>query len=192
MKTRRLIEFLATRRELFSNSERRDNIFSAESHRLKRFLIVPFLPAFVFLTPMVSLAQRPTTMSAARVAKLPFSPGLTLGDTLYVSGHLGVDPAVGKAPDDPEEEARQVLHLVELTLKEADMTMDDLVYVEIYCTDLKLYGAFNKAYASTLKNPYPARDFIGVKDLLFGAHFEVMGIAVRNASQNKRQPLAVK
>ena len=50
----------------------------------------------------------------------------------------------------------------------------------------------NKAYASTLKSPYPARDFIGVKDLLFGAHFEVMGIAVRNASQNKRQPLAVK
>jgi len=131
-------------------------------------------------------------MSAKSVAKLPFSPGLTLGDTLYVSGHLGVDPAVGKAPDDPEEEARQVLHSVELTLKEAGMTMDDLVYVEINCTDLKLYGAFNKAYASTLKSPYPARDFIGVKDLLFGAHFEVMGIAVRNASQNKRQPLAVK
>jgi len=187
-----LTDFLANTRELFPNSERRDNIFSAGSHRLKRFLIVPFLSTFVFLTPMVSLAQRPTTMSAASVAKLPFSPGLTLGDTLYVSGHLGVDPAVGKAPDDPEEEARQVLHSVELTLKEAGMTMDDLVYVEIYCTDLKLYGAFNKAYASTLKSPYPARDFIGVKDLLFGAHFEVMGIAVRNASQNKRQPLAVK
>ncbi len=174
METRRLIEFLAKRRQLFPNTERRDNIFSAGSHRLKRFLIVPFLSTFVF-TPMVSLAQRPTTMSAASVAKLPFSPGLTLGDTLYVSGHLGVDPAVGKAPDDPEEEARQVLHSVELTLKEAGMN-----------------GAFNKAYASTLKSPYPARDFIGVKDLLFGAHFEVMGIAVRNASQNKRQPLAVK
>jgi 2-iminobutanoate/2-iminopropanoate deaminase len=192
METRRLIEFLAKRRQLFPNTERRDNIFSPGSHRLKHFLIVLFLPTFVFLTPMVSLAQRPTTMSAASVAKLPFSPGLTLGDTLYVSGHLGVDPAVGKAPDDPEEEARQVLHSVELTLKEAGMTMDDLVYVEIYCTDLKLYGAFNKAYASTLKSPYPARDFIGVKDLLFGAHFEVMAIAVRNASQNKKQPLAVK
>jgi hypothetical protein len=71
------------------------------------------------------------------------------------------------------------------------MSMDDLAYVEVYCTDLKLYGVFNKAYASTLKSPYPARDFIGVKDLLFGAHFEVMGIAVRNASQKKhsRSPL---
>jgi 2-iminobutanoate/2-iminopropanoate deaminase len=192
METRRLIEFLAKTRELFPNTERRDNIFSAGSYWLKLVWIVPFLSTFVFLTPMVSLAQRPTTMSAASVAKLPFSPGLTLGDTLYVSGHLGVDPAVGKAPDDPEEEAREVLHSVELTLKEAGMSMDDLVYVEVYCTDLKLYGVFNKAYASTLKSPYPARDFIGVKDLLFGAHFEVMGIAVRNASQNKAQPLAVK
>jgi 2-iminobutanoate/2-iminopropanoate deaminase len=162
------------------------------SYWLKCFLIVPLLSTFALLTPTVSHAQQPTTMSAKSVAKLPFSPGLELGDTLYVSGHLGVDPAVGKAPDDPEEEARQVLHSVELTLKDAGMSMDDLVYVEIYCTDLKLYGAFNKAYASTLKSPYPARDFIGVKDLLFGAHFEVMGIAVRNASQNKRQPLAVK
>ena len=159
---------------------------------LKRFLIVPLLSTFALLSPIVTLAQQPTTMSAKSVAKLPFSPGLELVDTLYVSGHLGVDPAVGKAPDDPEEEARQVLHSVELTLKDAGMSMDDLVYVEIYCTDLKLYGAFNKAYASTLKSPYPARDFIGVKDLLFGAHFEVMGIAVRNASQNRRQPLAVK
>jgi 2-iminobutanoate/2-iminopropanoate deaminase len=165
---------------------------SIRSYWLRRFFIVPLLSTFALLTPTVSLAQRPNTMSAKSVAKLPFSPGLELGDTLYVSGHLGVDPAVGKAPDDPEKEARQVLHSVELTLKEAGMSMDDLVYVGIYCTDLKLYGAFNKAYASAFKSPYPARDFIGVKDLLFGAHFEVMGIAVRNALQNKRQPLAAK
>jgi enamine deaminase RidA (YjgF/YER057c/UK114 family) len=103
----------------FPDSERRDNILSARSYWLKRFLIVFLLSTFVSLTPTVSLVQQPTTMSAKSVAKLPFSPGLELGDTLYVSGHLGVDPAVGEAPDDPEEEARQVLHSVELTLKEA-------------------------------------------------------------------------
>ena len=68
------------------------------------------------------------------------------------------------------------------------MGMDDLVYVEIYCTDLKMYGAFNKVYRDFFKIPSPARDFIGVKDLLFGAHFEIMGIAVRDASLNKWQP----
>ena len=83
-----------------------------------------------------------------------------------------------------------VLRSVEKTLQEANMSMDDLVNVEIYCTDLKMYGAFNKAYASFFDKPFPARDFIGAKDLLFGAHFEVMGIAVRNAAQNKKQPAA--
>jgi 2-iminobutanoate/2-iminopropanoate deaminase len=79
-----------------------------------------------------------------------------------------------------------------MALKEAGMSVDDLVYVEIYCTDLKLCSTFNKVYASAIKSPYPAHDFIGVKDLLFGAHFEVTGIAVRNASPNKRQPLGAK
>jgi 2-iminobutanoate/2-iminopropanoate deaminase len=159
---------------------------------MKRFSIVAFLFTLALLKAPFSHAQQPTTMSAKSVGKLPFSPGLQLGDTLYVSGHLGVNPAVGKAPEDPEDEARQMLHSVEVTLEEAGMSLDDLVYVEIYCTDLKLYGAFNKAYSLALKSPYSARDFIGVKDLLFGAHFEVMGIAVRNASQNKRQPLAAR
>ena len=151
--------------------------------------IVSFvISALACVLPALALAQQPATMSANAVAKLPFSPGLQLGDTLYVSGHLGVDPAVGKAPSDPEVEARQVLQSVDQTLKEAGLTMDDLVYVEIYCTDLNLYSTFNKEYRTFFKVPFPARDFIGVKDLLFGAHFEIMGIAVRNASLNKGQP----
>ena len=70
------------------------------------------------------------------------------------------------------------------------MTMDDLVYVEIYCTDLSLYATFNKVYAAKFHAPYPARDFIGVKELLFGNHFEVMGIAVRHAAEKKKVPVA--
>lgn len=152
----------------------------------------PAVTAFVLFSlacslPAVSRAQQAVTMSKTDIAKLPFSPGLQLGDTLYLSGHLGVDPAVGKGPADPEDEARQALHSVDQTLKEAGMSMNDLVYVEIYCTDLKMYGAFNKAYRDFFKSPFPARDFIGAKDLLFGAHFEIMGIAVRDASLNKRQ-----
>ncbi len=116
----------------------------------------------------------------------PFSPGVKFGSTVYLSGHLGLDPDTAKPPADPSEEARQVMRSVQTTLQEGGMSMDDLVYVEIYCTDLSLYGAFNKEYVSFFHKPYPARDFIGAKDLLFGAHFEVMGIAVKHASQNKK------
>jgi hypothetical protein len=51
---------------------------SASGYWFKRFLIVPLLSTFALLTPTVSLAQQPTTMSAKSVAKLPFSPGLEL------------------------------------------------------------------------------------------------------------------
>jgi 2-iminobutanoate/2-iminopropanoate deaminase len=153
---------------------------------LKRFPILPALVALACLNPIGASAQQPTNMTPGQVSRLPFSNGLPLGDSLYVSGHLGVDPAVGKPSDDPEEEAKKVLESVEATLKQNGMGMDDLVYVEIFCTDLKLYTAFNKVYGPMFHKAYPARAFIGVKELLFGAHFEVMGIAVKNAAQTKK------
>ncbi len=153
---------------------------------MKRFLILPALVALMSLNPIGASAQQPTSMTPGQVARLPFSNGLPLGDSLYVSGHLGVDPAVGKPSDDPEEEAKKVLESVENTLKQNGMSMDDLVYVEIFCTDLKLYTAFNKVYGPMFHKTYPARAFIGVKELLFGAHYEVMGIAVKNAAASKK------
>jgi len=120
-------------------------------------------------------------------ANRPFTPGYRVGDTVYLSGHLGIDQATNRAPADASEEARRVMRSVQTTLEKSGMTMDDLVSVEIYCTDLSLYGAFNKEYVSFFQKPYPARDFIGVKELLFGAHFEVMGIAVRHAADGKKQ-----
>jgi 2-iminobutanoate/2-iminopropanoate deaminase len=65
------------------------------------------------------------------------------------------------------------------------MTLDDLVYVQIFCTDMSLYQAFNKVYVTAFHQPYPARAFIGVNNLVFGAHFEIMGIAQRGAATHK-------
>jgi 2-iminobutanoate/2-iminopropanoate deaminase len=124
--------------------------------------------------------------SAQMMAKLPFSPGLKVGNQVYLSGHLGLDPATGKPPADTSEEARAVLRSIQTTLEQGGMSMDDLVSVEIYCTDLSLYRAFNTEYVSFFHKAYPARDFIGVKELLFGAHFEVMGIALEHASTEKK------
>jgi 2-iminobutanoate/2-iminopropanoate deaminase len=152
---------------------------------MKQLVFVPILVAATLSSPSLIFAQATPAAAPTR----PFSPGLQLGDTLYVSGHLGLTSATASAtPVTPEQEATLVLAAVGKTLKDAGMTMDDLVYVEIYCTDLTLYSTFNKVYVSTFHAPYPARDFIGVKELLFGNHFEVMGIAVRNASTNKKQP----
>jgi 2-iminobutanoate/2-iminopropanoate deaminase len=66
------------------------------------------------------------------------------------------------------------------TLTQAGMSMDDLVYVQIACTDLSLFDKFNGIYKGyfTTKD-LPAREFIGAASLLRGGHFELQAIAVK-------------
>jgi 2-iminobutanoate/2-iminopropanoate deaminase len=109
----------------------------------------------------------------------PFSSGVLVNGTYYVSGSLGLDPATGKVPADAEAEARLVLDSVKQTLARAGLSMDDLVSVTIYCTDLDLYEKFNAIYRTYFQEHYPSRAFIGVAKLVRGARFEVAGIAVK-------------
>ena len=106
---------------------------------------------------------------------LPFSGAVMAGDTLYLSGMLGLDN--GQVPDTPEEEARLIMEQFKATLEEAGMTMDDLVSITIYCSDVSYYDAFNSVYRTYFTGNYPARAFIGSGNLLFDARFEMQGIA---------------
>jgi 2-iminobutanoate/2-iminopropanoate deaminase len=111
---------------------------------------------------------------------LPFSDGIMSGNTLYLAGRLGTDPKTGKAPAEVEEEIKLLLDGVKSVLAQAGMTMDDLVYVQIACSDLSLYDKFNSAYRSYFNTKdFPAREFIGAGSLLRGAHFELQAIAVK-------------
>ena len=110
---------------------------------------------------------------------LPFSDAVRLGDTLYVAGHIGIDPRTGNAATNPQTEARLVMDAVKHTLERAGFTTDDLVSVTVYCTDLSLYDTFNGIYAGYFHGRPPARAFIGVSKLVRGARFEVQGVAVR-------------
>jgi 2-iminobutanoate/2-iminopropanoate deaminase len=108
----------------------------------------------------------------------PFSGGVFVGSTLYLAGEIGTD-ATNKVPDTAEAEAKAVLDKVQARLKTAGMTMDDLVSVQIFSSDVKDYDAFNRVYRTYFSREYPARAFIGSGALLFGARFEVQGIAVK-------------
>lgn len=114
----------------------------------------------------------------AQERHLPFSSGVLVGDTLYIAGTTGVDPTT-KGPVSVEDEARMAMDHVKEVVEQAGMKMDDIVSFQVYCTDLDNYDAFNKVYATYYHGDFPARAFIGVPKLLFGARFEVMGIAVR-------------
>ena len=108
----------------------------------------------------------------------PFSAGVVVGNTLYLAGKIGLT-ADRKIPATAEEEARLVLEDMKGTLEKAGMSMDDLVSVQIFCSDVKHYDAFNKVYRTYFKKEFPARAFLGSGTLLFGARFEVQGIAVK-------------
>lgn len=109
--------------------------------------------------------------------KLPFSDAVLAGDTLYLSGRLGIDPKTGHAPNDIDLEIKYLLDGIKAVLAAAGMAMDDLVYVQIFCPDLNLFQHFNEVYGSYFTRELPARAFIGSGPLLRGGHFEIMAIA---------------
>lgn len=121
---------------------------------------------------------RPSDMKA-----LPFSDGVLVGDTLYIAGHIGLDPKTGAPPASAEDEARMVMDGVKSTVELAGLTMDDVVSVQVFCTDLKFYETFNSVYKTYFHGDYPARAFIGAEKLLRGGRYEVLGVAVRKTAQ---------
>jgi reactive intermediate/imine deaminase len=112
-------------------------------------------------------------------AALPYSDGVLVGNTLYLSGKIGIDSETGQAPEDLDREIHLALDAMKETLEEAGMTMDDLVYVQVFCSDLSLYDPFNSIYRTYFAEKFPARAFIGSGPLLRGGRFEIQGIAVK-------------
>ncbi len=109
-----------------------------------------------------------------------FSAAVEANGTLYISGTTdGTDPATGQKPADAKIGAKVVMDNIKRNVEAAGYTMDDVVWLQIFASDLKDYADFNGVYRTYFKGPLPARAFIGAGSLLGGAHFEVMGMAVK-------------
>lgn len=91
---------------------------------------------------------------------LPFSEGVLLGDTLYIAGRVGLDAKTNMPPANAEDEARLVMDQVKQTVESAGLSMDDMVSVQVFCTDLKLYDTFNAVYSAYFHGNYPPRAFL--------------------------------
>lgn len=139
---------------------------------------------FLSATVAALLVAASATVSAQPAAGVPtgtpLRPSVLAGDTLYVSGALDMD-SHGNTGKTAEESAKLALDSFKKNIEAGGFTMDDLVQVTIFCTDLSYFADFNKVYATYFTNhdKMPARAFIGAGSLLRGGHFEIMGIAVK-------------
>lgn len=109
-----------------------------------------------------------------------YSAAVEANGTLYISGTTDVtDPATGQRPVDAATGAKVVMNNIKRAVETAGYTMDDVVWLQIFASDLKDYADFNAVYRTYFKGPLPARAFIGAGSLLGNARFEVMGMAVK-------------
>ena len=147
----------------------------------RQALVVAFLTSVLVAFATAASAQEAreyiNPRSASDPNAAPFSGAIKVGSTLYLSGTIGLDPGQ-QVPATVEAEARNVLNSIQGTLESAGMTMDDLVSVQVFCSDVEYYDAFNAVYRTYFTQEFPARAFLGSGTLLFGARFEVQGIAV--------------
>lgn len=148
---------------------------------MKRLLILLGLlvVASAFASAQSASAQTRRYINLPKPVVAPFSDAVLVGDTLYIAGRIGVDPKTGKPPAEIEQEVHIALDGMKAVLAEANMTMDDIVSVQVFCPDLSLYEKFNDVYKSYFSKEYPARSFLGSGPLLRGGHFEINAIAIK-------------
>jgi len=149
---------------------------------------VVLLIGFVLGAAITGIAQKPPVrryfkgsfpMLEKQGIPVPFSDAVLVVNTMYVAGRTGIDPASGAIPQDTEKEIKFLLDSFKATLAKGGMTVDDVVMVQVHCPDLALYGKFNSAYLTYFAKDLPARAFLGSGPLLGGAHFEMLGIAIK-------------
>lgn len=111
-------------------------------------------------------------------SQLPFSPAVRVGNTLYLSGQLGVDAETGElVAGGLQAQAKQTLENIRAVLETNGYGMQDVVKCTVMLADIAEWGAFNKIYTQYFKPPYPARSAFAASGLALGARVEVECIA---------------
>lgn len=109
----------------------------------------------------------------------PYSQAVRVGDTLYLSGQIPLDPETMElVRGDIEAQARRVFDNLRAVLQAAGGDLDNVVKLQIYLTDLGEFAAVNGIMEQYFSEPYPARAAIGVRALPKGAQIEMDGVAV--------------
>ena len=110
----------------------------------------------------------------------PYSQAIEANGTVYVSGQLGIDPSTGSfAEGGAVAQARQSLTNISNILKEAGLSMKNVVKVTVLLADINDFAAVNEVYKDFFEAPFPARSAFAVAALPKGGKIEIEAIAVK-------------
>lgn len=107
----------------------------------------------------------------------PYSQAQIVGNMIYTSGMLGIDPATGNLVEGVEAQAHQVFKNLTVLLKEAGTGIDKVVKTTVFVKDLNEFGTINGIYGQYFTEPYPARSCVEVARLPKDALLECEVIA---------------
>ena len=109
----------------------------------------------------------------------PYSQAVEVGNFLFLSGQVGIDPKSNKLVEGFKNQVRQIFENVDAILKEAGYSRESIVKVVIYLTDMSKFKELNEIYEEFFKEVKvkPARVTVGVKELPLGAEVEIEVVA---------------
>ena len=117
---------------------------------------------------------------AAPAAIGPYSQAIEVGNLVYASGQLPVDPATGAFPEGGiKAQTRQSLTNVQAVLRAAGLDMSNVVKTTVFMADMADFADMNSVYAEFFTEPFPARSAVAVKALPKGAQVEIEVVAAK-------------
>jgi len=144
-------------------------------------------------TMMVLLFTLPTHAGKVEVEhyavsadmQLPFSEAVRVGQVLYLSGQIGIDPATSKlAEGGIAAETRQTMENIKASLDKYGSSMAEVVKCTVYLADIKEWAAMNKVYITYFPTSPPARSALGTSGLALGARTEIECMATVRSGNN--------
>jgi 2-iminobutanoate/2-iminopropanoate deaminase len=108
----------------------------------------------------------------------PYSEGIEINGTVFVSGQLPVHPETGQVPDGIAAQTNQTFENIKKIVEEAGGTMNDIVKCSVFMRDLEDFAEMNQVYKTFFQEPYPARVTVEVSRFLGNMKIEIDAIAV--------------
>jgi reactive intermediate/imine deaminase len=125
------------------------------------------------------VTKHPIQTSDAPQAIGTYSQAVVAGNTIYLSGQIGLDPQTMEMTEGFEAQAHRVFANLRGVAAASGATLDDIIKLTVFLSDLGNFAKLNEIMAQYFTNPYPARSAVGVSQLPRGALIEIDAILVR-------------